>query len=79
MNGVLLGQSLHLKDKELLPSVTDLIYADDVNAPCISLNALKGWINTLDKFYKISGLKRNNEKPDENKNGGQSLSNFRKR
>ena len=63
MSGVQLGQSLHLKDNELLPSITDLIYADDVNhAPCKSLDALKGWINTLDQFNKISGLKRNNEK-----------------
>ena len=62
MSGVQLGQSLNLKDNVFLPSITDLIYADDVNAPCKSLDALKSWINTLDQFNKISGLKRNNEK-----------------
>ena len=57
-SGVQLGQTLHLKDMEHLPSITDLIYADDVNAPCTSLDALRGWINTLDQFNKISGLKK---------------------
>ena len=61
-DGVQIGKSLHLKDTQQLPSITDLIYADDVNAPCTTLDALKSWIIIMDLFQNISGLKRNNNK-----------------